>query len=60
LDPNESRDLIDCFLVERAKLKKAGDPDEAIYQGGSNSEIRNIEEIDGKLGWICLKYPVCN
>jgi hypothetical protein len=24
------------------------------------SEIRNIEEIDGKLGWICLKNPVCN
>jgi hypothetical protein len=33
LDPNERRDLIDCFLVERAKLKEADDPDEALYQG---------------------------
>ncbi len=31
--------------------------------GGHNkcqSEIHNSEEIDGKLGWICHKDPVCN
>ncbi len=32
----------------------------STVESGCDTEIRNIGEIDGKLGWICLKDPVCN
>jgi hypothetical protein len=30
----------------------------SLLDGPRRTEIRNIEEIDGKLGWICLEDPV--
>jgi hypothetical protein len=47
---------------ECGAIRLEADRSEARREGvvPSLSEINNIEEIHGKLGWICLEDPVCN